>query len=46
MAEKYISELEEKAASGQPLDVAKEMMAATARIVLKTLFSTDRKKSC
>jgi cytochrome P450 len=41
VAGKYIAELEEKTASGQPLDVAKEMMAATARIVLKTLFSTE-----
>ncbi len=41
VAGKYIAELEEKSASSEPLDIAKEMMAATARIVLKTLFSTE-----
>ena len=41
VAEKYIFELEAKTANDQPLDIAKEMMAATARIVLKTLFSTE-----
>jgi len=46
VAEKYINELEGKAGSAAleaspPLDIAKEMMAATARIVLKTLFSTE-----
>jgi cytochrome P450 len=41
VAGKYMNELEEKAAGNEPLDMAKEMMAATARIVLKTLFSTE-----
>ena len=41
VAGKYIAELEEKTATPEPLDVAKEMMGATARIVLKTLFSTE-----
>ncbi|MCF8244286.1 MAG: cytochrome P450 [Saprospiraceae bacterium] len=41
VAEKYMAELEGKCVSGVPLDMAKEMMAATARIVLKTLFSTE-----
>ncbi len=41
VAGKYIAELREKTKSGAPLDVAKEMMEATARIVLKTLFSTE-----
>jgi cytochrome P450 len=41
VAGKYMAELEEKTANGEPLDMAKEMMGATARIVLKTLFSTE-----
>ncbi len=41
VAGKYIAELKEKSDSGQPLDISKEMMSATARIVLKTLFSTE-----
>jgi cytochrome P450 len=38
---KYLAELKAKTALGKPLDMAKEMMEATARIVLKTLFSTE-----
>ncbi|MCC6724291.1 MAG: cytochrome P450 [Saprospiraceae bacterium] len=41
VAGKYIAELKTKANAGAPLDMAKEMMEATARIVLKTLFSTE-----
>ncbi|MBK9015193.1 MAG: cytochrome P450 [Saprospiraceae bacterium] len=41
VAEKYVEELAEKSALGENLDISKEMMAATARIVLKTLFSTE-----
>ncbi|MBI1226428.1 MAG: cytochrome P450 [Bacteroidetes bacterium] len=41
VAEKYIAELTKKSTDGEPLDIAKEMMTATARIVLKTLFSTE-----
>lgn len=47
VAGKYIAELKAKAegaspkGAGQTLDISKEMMEATARIVLKTLFSTE-----
>lgn len=41
VAGKYIAELAKKTAVHQPLDISKEMMEATARIVLKTLFSTE-----
>ncbi|MCU0347050.1 MAG: cytochrome P450 [Saprospiraceae bacterium] len=41
VAGKYIAELHEKTKRGEPLDASKEMMEATARIVLKTLFSTE-----
>jgi cytochrome P450 len=46
VAGQYMAELAEKIAegpngAGQPLDMAKEMMAVTARIVVRTLFSTN-----
>jgi cytochrome P450 len=46
VAGKYIAELKAKTTdgtkgTGQTLDISKEMMDATARIVLKTLFSTE-----
>ncbi|MBI5917682.1 MAG: cytochrome P450, partial [Bacteroidetes bacterium] len=41
VAGRCMQELAEKCPTETPLDIAKEMMAATARIVLKTLFSTE-----
>ncbi len=41
VAERYMGDLSQKTADGQPLDIAKEMMGITSDIVLKTLFSAD-----
>jgi cytochrome P450 len=41
VAERSMTNLATKAAEGQALDIAKEMMGITSDIVLKTLFSAD-----
>ncbi|MCB0521851.1 MAG: cytochrome P450 [Lewinellaceae bacterium] len=41
VGERCVAALVKKAAPGQPLDMAKEMMGITSDIVLKTLFSAE-----
>jgi len=43
VAERYIGALTLKTASGETLDISKEMMGVTADIVLKTLFSSENR---
>ncbi len=41
VADRFITELEQKAYAGQPLELTREMMAVTADITLQTLFSSE-----